>query len=365
MPACLIQATRMKNILTDYATSIGLRINFHKSTLIPINTTPDLGQNIAKIFGCVVGSMPFTYLGLPLGTTRPTVQDLMLLVYHAERSIPTSMSIMSKAGKLSLLNSLITSLIIYTMGTLKLPPKVLEQLDKIRRHCLWIKKTNQGEKSNSLAAWDLVCRPKQSGGLGVINLQVQNDALLLKFLHKFYNKHDIPWVQLLWDTYYTNRIPHAVDPCGSFWWRDIMHLSPIFRGVTTIQVQNGKTILFWKDSWQDNIVADTYPRAYSFSLHEDMSVKDFLSIQSLNAAFHLPLSPQALQELRQLQTQLAETGLSSSAHDQWTYIWGAREFKSKDYYKFFFKDVPVHDAFKWLWKCICTPKIKVFGGPLG
>lgn len=65
-------------------------------------------------------------------------------------------------------------------------------LDKIRRRCLWTKKIDQGDKCNSLASWDMVCKPKKNGGLGVINLKIQNKALLMKFLHKFYNKKDIP-----------------------------------------------------------------------------------------------------------------------------------------------------------------------------
>lgn len=85
----------------------------------------------------------------------------------------------------------------FSMCTIRLNPKIIAQLDKIRRQCLWIRKTDQGNKSNSLAAWDLVCRPKKHDGLGVINLQIYNDALLLKFLHKFYNRVDIPWVHLV------------------------------------------------------------------------------------------------------------------------------------------------------------------------
>ena len=76
MPACPVQAQTMKNFLTDYATYIGLRINFQKSTLVLVNAAPDLCQNIASIFGCSVATMPFTYLGLLLGTTKPTVHDL-------------------------------------------------------------------------------------------------------------------------------------------------------------------------------------------------------------------------------------------------------------------------------------------------
>jgi hypothetical protein len=45
-----------------------------------------------------------------------------------------------------------------------------------------------------LAKWDTVCLPKKNGGLGVLNLRVQNQALIIKFLFKFYNMKDTPWV---------------------------------------------------------------------------------------------------------------------------------------------------------------------------
>ena len=122
-----------------------------------------------------------------MGTTRPSVLDLFPLVCRVERRLSATLNMISYGGKLSLLNSVITSLIIFALCTLKLPVSIIELLDKIRRKCLWTKKTENGDSCNSLAAWDMVCQPKVSGGLGVINLKVQSDALLLKYLHKFYN----------------------------------------------------------------------------------------------------------------------------------------------------------------------------------
>ena len=59
--------------------------------------------------------------------------------------------------------------------------------------------------------------PKGNGGLGVIDLKVQNQALLMKFLHKFLNKEDIPWVLLIWHTYYSSgKIPYSMREKGSF-----------------------------------------------------------------------------------------------------------------------------------------------------
>jgi hypothetical protein len=80
--------------------------------------------------------------------------------------------------------------------------------------------------------------------VGVLNLKLQNEALLLKHLHKFYNKEDVPWVTLLWKSYYQENVPHAMQPVGSFWWRDIFKLTPIFRGIASCQVGNGTTVLF-------------------------------------------------------------------------------------------------------------------------
>jgi hypothetical protein len=150
------------------------------------------------------------------------------------------------------------------MCSIQIPPKILEHIEKLRRHCLWNKKTEEGEKCFSLIAWDKVCRPKKKGRVGVRNLKIQNEALLLKYLHKFYNKEDIPWITLLWKSYYQETVPHAVQPIGSFWWKDILKLTPIFRGITSCRSggRYGKTVLFWKDVWMGQVPSEQYPRAF-------------------------------------------------------------------------------------------------------
>jgi hypothetical protein len=45
-------------------------------------------------------------------------------------------------------------------------------------------------------------------------------------LHKFLNIADIPWVHLVREKYYTNgRLPNHVKK-SSFWWRDVLKVSP-------------------------------------------------------------------------------------------------------------------------------------------
>lgn len=87
-----------------------------------------------------------------------------------------------------------------------------------------------------------MCVPKNKVGLGVLNLKVQNEALLLKYLHKFY--YDIPWVSSIWDSYYHDFVPHATTLCGYLWWHDIFKLADKYCQVANPKVSDGKSIMF-------------------------------------------------------------------------------------------------------------------------
>ena len=80
MPADVLQLTKLKRLLEVFSSSTGLRVNYNKTTLVPINISEDHASLLDNSFGCRVESLPFTYLGLPLGTTKPSVDDLMPMV---------------------------------------------------------------------------------------------------------------------------------------------------------------------------------------------------------------------------------------------------------------------------------------------
>jgi hypothetical protein len=176
----------LKDTLLKISKSTGLKINFDKSQMLPINVAPDDLNHLAGVFGCQVGRMPFTYMGLPLGTTRPSITVLSPLVCRLERKLSASSSFLSQGARLKLINSALASLPLHFLCTLSLPPGLTKQFDRIIHQCLWTDKFD--EPKQSLAAWDLVCLPKENGGLGVVNFQKQNAALLIKFLDKFYNR---------------------------------------------------------------------------------------------------------------------------------------------------------------------------------
>lgn len=61
----------------------------------------------------------------------------------------------------------------------------IDNIDRAMKQCIW-RGNDQTKKGGNLAAWPMVLKPKDKGRLGVVNLKLQNDALLMKQLHKFY-----------------------------------------------------------------------------------------------------------------------------------------------------------------------------------
>ena len=53
----------------------GLKINLHKSELIPMGVVPNF-EDLARVLGCKVGSLPSCYLGLPLGAAFKIISGL-------------------------------------------------------------------------------------------------------------------------------------------------------------------------------------------------------------------------------------------------------------------------------------------------
>jgi hypothetical protein len=208
-------------------------------------------------------------------------------------------------------------------------------------------------------AWSLAQRPKKKGGLGIKNLYLQNDALLMKQLHKFYSKEDTPWVQQVWFKYYANRVPHSHRVVGSFWWKDIFELKDLYTGITTCQLGDGSSILFWKDNWTGDCLIDFFPVLAHFAKHVDISVKQVTETDSLEDLFHIPISQQAALELEELKVIIQDYALSEEI-DQRIFCWGNNTFAAAKLYKLAFQPVQIPVTFSWVWKSKVTPRVKFF-----
>lgn len=245
------------------------------------------------------------------------------------------------------------------MCSLKLPKTVIDTIDKFRKTCLW-RGSDINAKGYNLAAWEMVTIPKNKGGLGVKNLYMQNDALLIKHLDKFYNKADIPWVHLVWDTYYSQKVPHLAPARGSFWWKDILKLNTQFRGIANCSPEMGDSVGLWEDSFSGQPWSMQYHSLYMFANNKSISLAKARSTADLTQLFRLPMTRDAYNEFLDFQTALGSLPHSQDQPDTWTYIWNNDRYSSSKFYQHHFATVIPPAPLLWIWKSKCMPRVKFF-----
>ena len=106
---------------------------------------------------------------------------------------------------------------------------------------------------------------------------------------------------------------------------------------------------------------EQFPRLHSFVINDKVTVKDFMEQSDVYDHFHLPLSQEANIDLTQLQSLLPMINLDEERNDIWKWPSKSGEFKSKIYYESCFSHLVVDPTLRWIWKCACTLKFKVFG----
>lgn len=121
----------------------------------------------------------------------------------------------------------------------------------------------------------------------------------MKHLHKFLHKENLPWVHLIWDSYYPDGVITNRN-VGSFWWKSIFKLLPSFKMVAKGQLGTGNTIDFWMDNWGHGTTRHKFPELYSFATKDTVSIQEFLHQPNISDNFFLPLSAQAQNQFIEL-----------------------------------------------------------------
>ena len=68
------------------------------------------------------------------------------------------------------------------MSFFSIPKGVLNKLDYFRSRFFW--QGDEYKKKYILTKWSIMCEPKDQGGLGILDLNTKNIALLSKWLYK-------------------------------------------------------------------------------------------------------------------------------------------------------------------------------------
>ncbi len=185
----------------------GMKVNRQKTELFYLGRHARRGGTLADILGCKLGSLPTVYLGLPLSDKQLRKDDWGQVIGKFEKRIEGwQAKLLSQGGRLVLVNSVLSNLPLYYLSMFRAPKWVVRRLEALRRAFFWKGATAVGG-GQCLVNWKTVCRSTEEGGLGVLNLENMNVALLAKWWWRFLSEKSLLWGAFLKGVYYGRRKP--------------------------------------------------------------------------------------------------------------------------------------------------------------
>lgn len=270
----LVNARNLKFILCVFEQISGLKINFHKSELFCLGGAMERQVAYSEIFTCGVGSFPIKYLGIPVDVKRLSNARWKPIEEKVEKKLAGwKGNILSIGGRVVLTNACLSTVPLDMLSFLEAPKGVLKRLDYFRARLLW--QETQDKRKYHLVNWPSVCLPKDSGGLGILDLASVNQSLLCKWLWKLENSDGV-WQRLLYRKYLQKHVlsKNWRRAGESHFWQGLMGVNLIFQQFTRRIVGNGAKTQFWEDVWlgECSLVA-RFSRLYHITFTKHVTVK--------------------------------------------------------------------------------------------
>jgi hypothetical protein len=334
----------LARILHNFGKVTGLSTNFLKTAVVPIRCGNLDLDGILHGIPAKREAFPLRYLGLPLTVRCLKRGDIQHLEDKCAGKLPNwNGKYITAAGRAALVKSVIASQAIYYLTLLSISASTIAFINKIERAFLWSAKDHTtGAKCK--VNWELVCRPKKHGGLGILHMDKFATALRLRW----------PWLE--WKDP-TKIWAGSGNPCTE---QDL----ELFYTATIITVGNGKKTPFWHAPWlEGKRPIDIAPLVFAASKRKKWKVAQALHqnawIQKID--FDQDFSFLHLSQFIELSSLVDNFQLQANIEDDIS--WRLTEngcYASKSAYEVQFLGSTMSPLYKSVWKVWAPPKIKFF-----
>jgi hypothetical protein len=171
------------------------------------------------------------------------------------------------------------------MSVFRIPVGVAKEIEKMQRSFFW----GDGCMKRKLHAvsWDILCKSKRNGGLGIGRIQDKNKSFLAKWVWRFGKEDNAFWRRIICSKYNVRQSSLVcnwrsgrkdswfIKAIGSLFGGELVSSKIIAEGMTIV-VGNGSRASFWHDP----LVMKTplklvCPRLYALAAYKEGVVADF------------------------------------------------------------------------------------------
>ncbi|KAJ3701003.1 hypothetical protein LUZ61_004708 [Rhynchospora tenuis] len=242
------------SIMQIFGSISGLHINPMKSRLwFSRSCNEQTIQMVQQAWGAREVEGEEKYLGVFLNRKGDIKRNGRVLLEKLKAKLTGwKAHMLSHAGRLVLIKSVLMSMPVYAMSLELLPKHILNQINSLLAKFFWGK--TGSEKYMSFIAWKKICKPLEEGGLGVKNLGLFGEALFLKLVWQLMADENKLWVQICKAKYF---------PIVGFWrakknsgssrmWGQVLNLRHFFKEQVQWRIGDGEKVQALAQPWFAN-----------------------------------------------------------------------------------------------------------------
>ncbi|KAJ4799714.1 RNA-directed DNA polymerase (reverse transcriptase)-related family protein [Rhynchospora pubera] len=266
---------------------------------------------------------------------------------------------LSHAGRLVLIKSVLLSIPLFFMSVEIIPKGLIKQMESLIAKFFWGK--TDKNRYLSLVAWARICQPTDKGGLGVRQLQSFGDALFLKLVWEMMSGSNKIWVQICSGKYFHNLgFLRATNVAGtSPTWRHTVKMREFFKENVKWHLAGGDKVEAlsqpWYPNWQVCVQATRRDRKTMVADLFDFTTSEWKRDQLV----HLLGEEATNQITSNVQKPVQVQGLEDMLI--WNHTRSGR-YTAKDGYDALVNNPLAQDVpwqYIWNWKNL-IPKVKIF-----
>ncbi|KAI3517218.1 hypothetical protein L1887_16430 [Cichorium endivia] len=318
----------LARVLRCFHVVSGLKVNFNKSRVFGIGVDSQEVSRWASPLGCEPASLPFTYLGVPVGANMNLKKHWKPIIdKFSARLSAWKAKALSFGGRLTLSQAVLGNLPTYYFSLFVAPIGVIKTLERIRRNFLW-----GGDENNhkiKWVKWEKVVAPKDKGGLGLGSLKALNIALITKWWWRLRSEKTALWSRVIKGIHNLTNKPAEYLAKKSIpgVWSNVARVNRAIelyginmKDIFTRKVGKGNDTLFWLDSWiGDCPLKDKFPNIFQLEKKKRCKVEE--RVRSGHHLWDWKARPTSSEQVSNLNALVSLLGLfqPNQSLDQWTY----------------------------------------------